>query len=531
MKDMKRRDFLKMASALSAGRVLPVGFGVSALAQQAQAASPDYSALEVEVPDVMPQVINIFMYGGASELAGNLTNIEDINANSVNSYTDAFGDGILQRVADNPTGFQVTDRGCWKDAGGAHMEDMMDDGDMAIYRTIFKKKRATRSHRESIFMSHKGTIDIEGSPGIGSRLALMLKNHESELSTTPFPDGQTLANISNAGGTINGLEALTLPFVSFEGDSQTYATDPENPIPLTLRGLTMDESFNNPYRRSDNPNSESAIASLLSLRETEIASNSLKYTKAFNGFEDRKNLETNMDLLRSKLGLNQSGQKVSATSAEDLGLPLDFNNGTQAYPNTTFGRQVEAAVTLALHNPQTLYMAMGTPGLGGWDDHNNGVDDYPGRMDDLMEAIKVGMKHIKAAGDKVGGIETIHTTMRTRTDNIIINVFGDFGRLVNLNNSKGWDHANNQNLYTFGGVNKDNIANSVRPPKEAAAMGTVVGVTERQGTPKTNNQYTVPVDGSPTFEPMSIAASIYGYFGAINPQVMTSDDRRLEDGL
>lgn len=529
---MKRRDFLKHLSALSASRFVPVGFGVGALAQQAHGASPNYAGVNVTAPAIMPQVINIFMYGGASELAGNLTNIQDIDINSVNSYQAAFGSGIVGLETDDPNN-QITKRGCWRSAGGTHMEDMMDAGDMAIYRTIYKQKSPTRSHRESIFMSHKGTLDIENSPGIGSRLALMLKQHESSYGSVQLANGQTVSNVINNDGSVSGFDAFTLPFVSFEGDTQTYALDPENPLPVNLRGLTMDNNFNNPYSRLDNPVSEEAITNLLNSRDSEITANSSKYTKAFNAFKDRKNLDTNMEDLQDQLGLNSG----TTPSSEVLGVPLQYRvvggNPTRAYPDTTFGRQIEAAITLAIHNPQTLYMAVGTPGLGGWDDHNNGVDRYPGRMNDLMESLKVGMEHIRRSV----GASTLGGGTRTRNDNIIINVFGDFGRLVNLNNSMGWDHANNQNLYTFGGVNKDNIANSVRPPKEAAAMGSIIGETERQGTSKTNNQFTVPKAGSPTFEPMCIASSIYGYFGATNPQVLTASegnergDGRLEDGL
>lgn len=91
---MKRRDFLKMASAL------PVGLSMAGLAQKAYAASPAYSNVTVPAaPAVMPQVINIFMYGGASELAGNLSNILDINMNSVNDYTadNAFRSTFYRR--------------------------------------------------------------------------------------------------------------------------------------------------------------------------------------------------------------------------------------------------------------------------------------------------------------------------------------------------------------------------------------------------------------------------------------------------
>lgn len=502
---MKRRDFLKMTSAL------PVGLSMTALANRAFAASPVYSSVSVSKPTVMPQVINIFMYGGASELAGNLSNIADINANSQNDYTanNAFRSTILQAATDNDpanrsrfTDGQITANAFWKEAGGTHMEDMLAAGDMTVYRTIFKKKSPTRSHRESIFMSHKGTIDIENSPGIGSRLALMLLQNKSSYQGVTLGDGSTITDI----------ESLTLPFVSFEGESQTYALDPSNAIPLALRGLTMDRQFNNPYTRNSLAASEAAIEALREERLLAKAATRSKYAAAWNGFEKRIELEGKM---------------------QDLGALLDNTTGSAAslnvtYPNTNFASQLEAAVTLAIHNPETLYMAVGTPGLGGWDDHNNGIDRYPNRMNDVMEAIKAAMAHIKAAQ---GVSQTIKGNTRTDTGNIIINVFGDFGRLVNLNGSGGWDHANNQNLYTFGGA-------SVRPAKEKAALGQVIGTTHREGRSKENNQYTVPDSDSPTWEPMSVASSIYAYFGATNSHILTADatynpegDVRFEDRL
>jgi hypothetical protein len=502
---MQRRNFLKLASAMAATRVVPVGFGMGAMAQRAYAASPNYSSVRVETPALMPQVINIFMYGGASELAGNLSNMLDINANSMNDYSanSAFGSGILLPAEDNDplqrtNGGQITANGLWKRAGGTHMEDMLAGGDMSIYRTLYKQKSPTRSHRESIFMSHKGTLDIEGSPGIGSRLALMMMEHESSYTNASLADGTTMGSLSE----------LTLPFVSFEGDSQTFALDPENNLPLYLRGLTMDEQFNNPYTRGSIGDSEEAISSLLQSRLQQISASRSQHAKAWDGFDKREELS----------------QRMSDLS--DL-LEADLPDGV-VYPNTSFARQLRSAVTLAIHNPQTLYMAVGTPGLGGWDDHNNGIDEYPDRMNELMEAVKVAMAHIKASE---GVAQTLSGNTRTRSDNIIINVFGDFGRLVNLNGSGGWDHANNQNLYTFGGA-------GVRPTKEAAALGSIVGTTHREGASKTNNQYTVPDSDSPTWEPMSVASSIYGYFGATNSPILTATadinpdgDVRLEDLL
>lgn len=519
---MKRREFLKYASAISATKAVPVGLGMSALAQNAAAASPNYSQLSITAPAVMPQIINIFMYGGASELAGNLSNIADINSHSMNDYTsnNAFRSSFLQVATDNDpanrsrfSDGQITANNFWKEAGGTHMEDMLAAGDMAVYRTIYKQKSPTRSHRESIFMSHKGSLDIENSPGVGSRIALMMMEHANSYAGARLADNSSIISV----------DALTLPFVSFEGDTQVFALDPDNPVPLELRGLTMDQNFNNPYTRSSgypSSDSEDIIDSLLARRKLALEAapgGRNQFGKAWDGFDKRSELSERMVSLDQLLGTG--GDNPVPSSAESLGVE---------YPNTTFGRQLESAVTLAVHNPETLYIAVGTPGLGGWDDHNNGIDRYPNRMNDLMESIKAAMAHINAAAAQ--GVTTIKNTSRSQTDNIVINVMGDFGRLVNLNGSGGWDHANNQNLYTFGGA-------GVRPAKEKAALGSIIGETMRAGTSKTNNQYTVPTPDSPTWEPMSVASSIYGYFGANNPGILTaseadtSGEGRLEDRL
>jgi len=117
------------------------------------------------------------------------------------------------------------------------------------------------------------------------------------------------------------------------------------------------------------------------------------------------------------------------------------------------------------------------------------------------------MKHIRFSDISQGG------TRDTR--NIIINVHGDFGRNVNLNNSQGWDHGNNQSFYTLGG-------STVRPGG-ATALGKVIGATERFGNSGQNRQFTRPTSSSYQTEPLSIASSIYSYFGVQNPEVLTQD--------
>ena len=137
---------------------------------------------------------------------------------------------------------------------------------------------------------------------------------------------------------------------------------------------------------------------------------------------------------------------------------------------------------------------------------------FPDRMRDVFEALRVAMMHIKYAGlspTPVNGLSR-------RTDNIIINVFGDFGRRVNLNTSLGWNHGNNQNLYTLGGS-----MSGLRTADGNDALGKVVGTTVRVGATNEDRQFTEPTAESYEFEPMAIAANIYKYFGVIAPSLIS----------
>ena len=84
------------------------------------------------------------------------------------------------------------------------------------------------------------------------------------------------------------------------------------------------------------------------------------------------------------------------------------------YPaNNQYTARVRAAVTLALVNPGSLYITVGG-GLGGWDDHNNGIDSYRNRMNALMEVMKAAVLHIKYADvSKNGGaFKTLEPDLR-----------------------------------------------------------------------------------------------------------------------
>lgn len=199
-------------------------------------------------------------------------------------------------------------------------------------------------------------------------------------------------------------------------------------------------------------------------------------------------------------------------ASDDQDPDLDPNTGFLSYPaNNRFSGRIKAAVTLGIKNQDALFITVGG-GLGGWDDHSSAIEDYVPRMNQVMEALRVATKHIKYSDASFGGNRS--------TDNIIIKVHGDFGRNVNLNNSEGWDHGNNQNLYTLDG-------NAIR---KAGALGKVVGKTEVFGQANQNRQYTRPTEDSYEAEPLAIASTVYQYFGAQNPQALSRDDEMNPSG-
>jgi len=125
---MNRRHFLMKSSAFTMAAAAPSFLQMPGLINQAAAATLEQA--NYVLPTRMPQVINLFLYGGASELAGNLTNIEQIDAASQNRYPSE----LLAAV--NGDEGQVTQNGFWRSAGGTAMEDMLASGDMSVYRTI-----------------------------------------------------------------------------------------------------------------------------------------------------------------------------------------------------------------------------------------------------------------------------------------------------------------------------------------------------------------------------------------------------------
>jgi hypothetical protein len=459
---MNRRAFLKTLTALGASTTVsralasdytitsrPSGFRETRGAIEARAVLLDQ--VQYVRPAILPKVINVFLYGGPSELAGNLTNIADISLHSQNPYP-----ATLQP---NVSGSVYTRNGFWGNAGGNLMESMLAAGDLSVYRTINRVRDDNKAHGRSITQNLVGNVDA-GNPGIARTLAGVLAAH-------------------GAFGA-RDLNSLFLPFVSFEGQSRIYSEgDTPTLIPSAVMPIALDPDLvGNPYQRAANsflPANSADDASLEALATSVTAAYGDRYTEMSRSLMNRAKLDQYV--------LTQFNR-----TTVDAALPAGV-----IYANTRLGRALKAAVSLALMNPDTLFIAINGAGPG-WDDHNAALTRYPVRMNDLMSALSAAMAHLRASN---------------RND-IIINVYGDFGRNVNLNDTLGWDHGNNQNFYTLGGAG---IA--------GRQLGKLVGKTQRIGTAYANRQYTSPTADSYQCEPFAIAASLFKYFGVQNPEVLT----------
>jgi hypothetical protein len=398
------------------------------------------------------QTIMIYLYGGASELAGNLSNLDAIQEKTQNPYN-------LDRVVKTSNNF-------WKQAGGEAMERMLENGDMNIFRTCYRQDNPTRSHGVCTAEHQRGQLNVD-DPTFGAGIFSNL--------------GKVLLN--------NGVlsEETVLPFVTMEGESGLFSQGPYN-LEKFLKPAAIDEGLSNPYNRdleypmytrdewdTDPRPKETEISITMDAMAKEL-NQDLKIQNAFN---NRASLDSFIKIQKEKT------------------LP----SGIQ-YPDSRFGRKLKTAIGLAIGNSDTKVISVGGGGLGGWDDHSDAISDYSDRMRDLMSSIEVAMAHLKEAGKS----------------NVNIIAFCEFGRNANLNDSEGWDHGNNQNVYIFGGGQYLNH------------LG-IVGETELSPTESNNRLYLRPTASSYTFEPYAVAASIYKMYGITNPELLTQGYSAIDAGL
>ncbi len=480
---MKRRDFNKALAILGSALTIPPILTKKGLISPLQAAgisnkqilaarSMVLGEVDYSAPATLPTVINVFMYGGPSELGGNLSNIQDISANSQNPYPAA----MLRDVTNNNG--QITPNKMWASAGGSIMETMIANKQMSLYRTVNRVLDDSKAHRTSIFSAQVGGLSEE-APGMGTTLAAILVAYHPE-----FMDPNNIP---------------LLPFISMEGESVLFNSG-DISLALPYRPVSLDSNFNNPYKRDSSlvaiaststcgasaANCDAIIEALAKNTSSGLAN---KYQKVIDAFAKRAELD---DFITGRL----SGDPATH-------VPTDFNTFTGS-----FGRNMRAATVLALENPDTKFIALSTGGLGGWDNHDNAIDGYAARVQELMVNMQAAVNLLAK-----GTVDATGTDKANPRNDVIINVYGEFGRNVNLNGSMGWDHGNNMNLYTFGG---EGIG--------GRQLGKIVGSTKRIGTSGQNRQFTSPTDGSYQFEPMSIASSVYKYFGVLNPEALTTNE-------
>lgn len=437
---VNRRIFLKGIGALGLSAVIPYTL---------KAADLDYSKINFDqstYENNNAQTIIIYLYGGPSELAGNLTNLSQINAQSQNPYP-------LDRISATANNF-------WAEAGGNTMESLLASGNMNLFRTCYRTVDDLKAHGQCTSQAQRGK-DSEGGAGIIANLTSIL-HHKGAISIPSSKDDI----------------GKSIPFVTMEGESTFFTEDALN-LNTALKPVSFASGSSNPYQRRGWYNNriinKDANTTLGDMFDT-MAQDINPTGKIKESFDKRVILEAFTEEVKS------------------LTLPEGVT-----YDNNQFSENLEFAMKLLIHNEHTKVISMGSPGLGGWDDHSNSINEYTDRMQNLMNAIDSAVNHMDVAAKS----------------NINIVVFGEFGRNVNYNNSEGWDHGNNQNVYWFGG--RDYMNN----------LG-IVGETEVQGTGKNNRLYTNPKAGSPTFQVFSIAATIYKMYGITNPEILTDGNKPIQ---
>lgn len=382
---MKRRSFIKLSAALA---------GTLVVSDISYAKDVDISKVNFNqnvFSQNKAQTIMIFLYGGASELSGNLSNIEQIKSASQSNYDNYF------------RGVTKTANAFWQEAGGTFMEELISSGDLNVFRTIFSRKRDeenNKSHGICVAQNQRGAFREDGE-GIFSTLARVLVEKGAIDSNT------------------------VLPFITMEGESAFFSKG-DTQLAGFVNPVGINENLDNPYKRegikrwyyyteAESDVNTTTTPPLLDAKLNNLAQSMNSSGSMKEAFEKRGTLETFIDNIKTKT------------------LPVGVT-----YPeNNDFAEKLEAAVKILVANPDTKVISLGSGGLGGWDDHNE-ARDYVTRMEALFSALKSAMDHIKA---------------ENKDKEINIMVFGDFGRNVNLNSALGWDHGNNQNLFLLGGKN------------------------------------------------------------------------------
>ncbi len=442
-----RRAFLKGVGAMGLASAMP--FTLKGAGIDFESVGFDSSIYERN----NPQTIIVYLYGGPSELAGNLTNLDEINEKSQNPYP-------LNE-------FTMTPNGMWREAGGEIMERLISSGDMNLFRTCYRTVDNSKAHGECTSQAQRGK-DTVGGAGIIANLAAVL--HNGGVITEPTGE-------SDVGKSI--------PFVTMEGES-TFFSEDELDLATFLKPVAFGTGSNNPYKRRGWYNDYKIN------RETNSTLGSY-FDRLAQKYNTRGKIR---DVFERRVTLERFAEEIHN---------IDLPEGVTYPSNNTFADRMKLAMNLLISNEHTKVVSMGSPGLGGWDDHSRALEEYPRRMTRLMEAVEAAINHMKAVGK----------------NNINIVVFGEFGRNVSYNNSNGWDHGNNQNVYWFGGRDYMNHLGIVGETGITGSAGRLF--TQPKNIGASNESY--------NFQVFSIAATIYRMYGIQNPEALTHGNGAIRDLL
>ncbi len=339
-----RRHFLKGLGAMGLASVLPLSL---------RSADLDYDAIEFDssvYEQNDAQTIIVYLYGGPSELAGNMTNIKEISSKSQNPYP-----------LGNERYIKLTNDNFWGNAGGYAMQRMLDAGDMNVFRTCYRTVDNLKSHGECTSQAQRGR-DTEGGAGIIANLASILYHKGVVGEPTSAED-----------------VGKSIPFVTMEGES-TFFTEEDLNLKAFLKPVAFGTGSDNPYRRD---------RWYYETRVLDHDSNTT-YGNVFDAMAQRYNPTGKI----KESFTRRATLEAFADEIHNIELPEGV-----AYPeDNVFGSRLKTAMNLLIHNPYTRVVSMGSPGLGGWDDHSNAIDVYTRRMTQLMEAIEAAMAHMKSAG-------------------------------------------------------------------------------------------------------------------------------------
>jgi len=410
---MKRREFLRNLALLSSLALIDPAKAISHF-------SDAFEGIRVNKLSTLPKVIHIYLYGGASELVGNTSNV-----------------GELRDYINFPD-ITTTENDFWLEAGGDILEELLVSNDMSIVRTINRQIHKTKTHRICINENLSGRND-EFGPGLVDMINLSLIRQGIDTRSLKFP------------------------YVSFEGNSKVFSK-------VDIRPLALAQNLRNIYK----------------FQKRAVVKNIDYYTT----IEDLSKTMNRKDMEYSFISDTIRQQKYASKFLEDFTSSKKLPSGV-SYPDTTSGKLLQAAVSLLDYNEDTVFVSLGSCGTGNWDDHSGFFSNYPKRMKQLLEAIKSAIDHINALG----------------RDDIIISVYGDFGRNLYVNTANGLDHGDNQNWYTFGG-------------RRFRELGNIIGETKLTVQKDKRRIYTTNKDNSVRYEPYSIASTIWSYYGLQNPETI-----------